>query len=96
MASGDGGSPSEAVNSLASTAMYSSPNAVVRVAAAAAATTPPATEPTPGTNFNRLETTARPRTVAPAGPAIAATSVLKNALESSIPKVAEMPASMPT
>ena len=47
MASEDGGVAPDAVNNLASTAMYNSPSAVVSVAAAPAATTPPAAEPAP-------------------------------------------------
>ena len=70
--------------------MYNSPNVVVIVAAVDAEITPPAKVPTPGKNLNIFDTIVLPTKVAPVAPVAAAVSVLRNAVESSSPKVADM------
>jgi hypothetical protein len=80
-----GGSPSCLRNKVSRAAMYVSPNEVVIAAAVVPEIAPPATEPTPGNNFRRPPTIARPVMTAAVPPTVLAVRALRKLVENDNP-----------
>lgn len=68
--------------------MYASPSAAVITPAAPAESAPPATDPAPGMNFSRFETTVFPRNVAPPAPIVDDSNAVIILLFTSNPNIA--------